>query len=70
MPLAAVGNAPLCLVTCFVCVLRSPGHVATRAPCASCNFIRALDLVNYASAAVLAEGEGMLVILTNDHSAV
>lgn len=55
MPMAAVVNTPFCLVICFVHVLRSPGHVATQALCASCNFIHVADLVNEASAAVLAE---------------
>lgn len=58
--MAAVVKAPLCLVTRFVHVLRSPGRVATQAPRASCNCVVAL--VNQASAAVSAEGKGVLVI--------
>lgn len=39
VPMAAAVNTPSCLIACFIHVLRSPGHVATQPPCASCNFI-------------------------------
>lgn len=39
VPMAAAVNTPSCLAACFIHVLRSPGHVATQPPCASCSFI-------------------------------